>query len=594
MKNKSFLIGFFLLIAAASGVVGSELAASGPGDSGNWRTWEVNNSTGENISGNISWKLAFSWKKIDDSRWGGVISPDNTMVAYWNQSDKGLSLIVAGPEGKTEGKTYEYARDIVFSPNSTRVAYEAKIGDKWVAVIDGSEGKQYDEIYPIVFSPDSKRVAYLAISGNKTAVVVDGEENLYDSASGLTFSLDGKHLAYYIVKGGKGTFIVLDGKETEQLGTNFAFSPDSTRWAYSSINAYIGDPTYIVLDNKTLDLGTNNAIYGLYFSPDSQRFAFDMRVGPNTYGSHRVVVDEVYGKEYQFPGVGKVFFSPDNRHVAYWAKSDGEGFFVVLDGVEGKNYSEVRDPLFSPDSNHTAYAARSNDGWHVVWDGNEGNNYTEIWGLTLSPDSKHLAYAARASRDGKDMQFVVVDGKEGKKYLHDWYGQGILYGPVFSPNGNVAYVANDGARAEFIVVDETRKINPWVLLSGSSFVFDSPDSFHYLGRNDTGSYIVNVTVKEKSDEGPCDWTAIWDSDFGFMDLEQSGSNVTGISTGNIPYQLIQASVSDKKLVGNWSYSSNNDGGNLEFTMNDDCNSFTGKWRYGYEGAMYSSWNGTRV
>ncbi|MGB9133186.1 MAG: hypothetical protein ACP5N0_00520 [Methanosarcina sp.] len=500
MKYKSFLVGFFLLITTASGLVAGELPASGLDVSGNWSELDTKNITGENTSGNAFLNLVFSEQKIDEHV-GGFASPDSTRMAYLNRSEKGYSLVVAGPGGKTEGKTYEDIKnDVIFSPDSTRLAYYARIGEKWIAVIDGSDGKQYDEIIPpIVFSPDSKKVAYLAKAGDKLAVVIGGEEKLYDNAYGLKFSPDSNHLAYYISKGGSGSFVVLDGREMDRLGTNFIFSPDSARWAYSSINAYTGDPVYIVLNNKTMDLGNDGAIYGLYFSPDSQRFAFDMRTGSSTYGSHRVVVDEVYGKEYQFPGVGKVVFSPDSRHVAYWAKSEGEGYFEVLDGIEGKNYSEVRDPIFSPDSNHTAYAARSSDGWHVVLDGNEGINYTDVWGLTFSPDSKHLAYAARASKDGKEMQFVVVDGKEETQYLHDWYGQGILYGPAFNPAGRLVYVANDGGKAEFIVVDQTRKIDPWIRLDGSALVFDSPDAFHYLGRNETGSYLVNVSITAQSE-----------------------------------------------------------------------------------------------
>jgi WD40-like Beta Propeller Repeat len=438
MKNNYFLVGFFLLITTVSGVVASELAANELVDSGNWSAWDKNNSTGENISGNDSWKLVFSGQKIDDSG-GRFISPDSTRMAYLNHSDKGYSLVVAGPGRKIEGKTYEDIKDdVIFSPDSTRVAYKARTGDKWIAIVDSSEGKQYDEILSIAFSPDSKRVTYLAKAGNKIAVVVDGEEKLYDNTYGLIFSPDSKHLAYYISRGGSGPYVVLDGKEMEKLGNNFVFSPDSARWAYSSVNAYLGDPVYVVLNNKTMDLGTDGSIYGLYFSPDGKRFAFDMRNGPSAYGSHKVVVDEVYGKEYQFPGVGKVFFSPDSRHVAHKAKSNGEGYFVVLDGVEGKNYSEVREPfLFSPDSNHTAYAVGSNDGLHVVLDGKEGSNYTDVWSLTFSPDNKHLAYAARASREGKDVQFIVVDGKEGQPYVRDWSGQGILYGPVFSPDGKL-------------------------------------------------------------------------------------------------------------------------------------------------------------
>lgn len=552
----------------------------------------------ETASGNDSWALLFSGQKITDNTWNNVISPDSTRVAYLNQSKKGVSLIVAGPEGKNEGKSYDFIRDIVFSPDSTRVAYFARTDGKWIAVVDDSEGKQYDGMLTtVIFSPDSKRVAYLALNGNQTAVVADGEENLYHAAGVPIFSPDSKHLAYAIDEEGgfDSSYIILDGQELKPEGKSFVFSPDSNRWAYSSHNLYAGSPVYTVLNNKTLELGNNGAIYGLYFSPDSQRFAFDMLNGSSFYSLHRIVVDEVYGKEYR--EVGKVVFSPDSRHVAYWARSREDGYFVVLDGIEGqKNYSDVREPIFSQDSTHTAYAALKDDGWHVVLDGNEGSNYSAVRSLTFSPDSKHLAYTARATRDGKDMQFVVVDGKEMEQYLHDRHHQGILYGPVFSPDGKLVYAANDGGKAQFIVVDGTRKLNPWSRFSGSTLVFDSPDSFHYLGTNETGSFLVKVNIVEKPEEEACSWSGIWETDHGFMDLEQTGNSVTGIYTGNLPYQDqgIQAIASDKKLVGNWSYSSGKAEGTFEFSMADDCKSFSGKWKHDSEVDWSGNWNGTRV
>ena len=53
------------------------------------------------------------------------------------------------------------------SPNSKRVAYVAKHGEKWEVVVDGLEGKEYADIgkgFPI-FSADSKRTAYIAKAG---------------------------------------------------------------------------------------------------------------------------------------------------------------------------------------------------------------------------------------------------------------------------------------------------------------------------------------------------------------------------------------------------------------------------------------------
>ena len=54
--------------------------------------------------------------------------------------------------------------------------YWVKVGAKGLVVVDGKEGKSYDGIADIIFSPDSRRVAYAAAVGRKSFVVVDGKE----------------------------------------------------------------------------------------------------------------------------------------------------------------------------------------------------------------------------------------------------------------------------------------------------------------------------------------------------------------------------------------------------------------------------------
>jgi hypothetical protein len=75
-----------------------------------------------------------------------------------------------------EGKEYDGAASLVFSPDSGRVAYGAQRGGKWLVVVDGVEGKEYDAIRDPVFSPDSQRVACGAGRSGKWLVVVDGVE----------------------------------------------------------------------------------------------------------------------------------------------------------------------------------------------------------------------------------------------------------------------------------------------------------------------------------------------------------------------------------------------------------------------------------
>ncbi len=229
-----------------------------------------------------------------------------------------------------------------------------------------------------------------------------------------------------------------------------------------------------------------------------------------------MVVDGVQGKAYPFPGVGKIVFSPDGSRLAYWAKAKDDGFMMVLNGEEGQIYDEISDPIFSPDGNHVAYIAKDKDGKFAVLDGTEGNRYEDIWGLTFNSDG-HLAYIAKDSLEGKTVQLVVMDGQEDYPYLYDWYGQGIRSGPIFSPDGShVVYVANDGGKAEFLIADGIRHLHPWTFLGGlnwgegSPIIFDSEDEFHYLAKNDTGTYIVRVRIPSAvlPESDRCAWTGM--------------------------------------------------------------------------------------
>jgi hypothetical protein len=49
-----------------------------------------------------------------------------------------------------------------------------------VLVVDGLEGDVYDAIDNVVFSPDSKRIAYTASRGSQSLVVVNGVAEAYD------------------------------------------------------------------------------------------------------------------------------------------------------------------------------------------------------------------------------------------------------------------------------------------------------------------------------------------------------------------------------------------------------------------------------
>ncbi|MFZ3149463.1 MAG: HEAT repeat domain-containing protein [Methanothrix sp.] len=444
----------------------------------------------------------FSAQKIDWQK-GGTSSPDGTKIAYSQRIDSDERFVVAGLQGRINGSFYQNVRDFVFSSNGEHYAYKALVGDKRIAVVDGFEGQKYDEIYKIVFSQDGERYAYMADKGDRVVVVVDGkEEGPYDSTSGdPSISSSGQHVLYTIAKEGKN-YVVVDGVVQEQVGYNPVVSPDGSRWAYSRSASYVGDPCYIVLDGEVMDLGKDNRVSQMVFSPDGKRFAYDLVLGGGAYGNHVVVADGVRGKEYPFPGVGKIVFCSDGSRAAYWAKAEDEGFMMVLDGVEGRIYDEIGDPVFSPDGDHLAYAAKDKDGKFAVLDGEEDTRHKDIWGLTFGMDGR-LAYVAKDSREGEDVQLVAVDGHEDRPYLYDWYGQGIRSGPVFSPDGmHVVYIANDGGKAEFVAIDDSRHLNPWTFLGGLSWgegspiIFDSTEKFHYIAENDSGAYLITAKIPE--------------------------------------------------------------------------------------------------
>lgn len=110
----------------------------------------------------------------------------------------------------------------------------------------------------------------------------------------------------------------------------------------------------------------------------------------------------------------------------------------------------------------------------------------------------------------------------------------------------------------------------------------------------SGSNPANNTLAKNLSN--CSWTGNWNTYFGNMTLKESGSTVVG--TYEADGGRINGTVSGNKLVGTWSdaptYSPPTQAGDIEFNLSADCNSFSGRWRYGSEGNWSTNWSGTRV
>jgi len=434
------------------------------------------------------------------------ISPNGKRAAYIVKPGPYKSFVVI--DNKQQKQYEAIYSDVIFSPDSMRVAYFAMTGNRMCVVVDGQEQNPYGFLYwpkspwNPVFSPDSKRLAYVAswLENNEIqcCVIVDGKEGrrhiLYRWNS-IIFSPDSKRLAYVIgIDGDNRNCVVIDeqeGRQYDDIWSDVVFSPDSAHVAYVGQR---DKKMCIVLDGK--EGNKYDYVDDLVFSPNSNRLACTVGWFEDT--KICVVVDEQEGRP--FDGIDDLIFSPDSKRVAYIARTQvGENLtfhdFVIVDGDEKSHRDVMPNSLaFSPDSKNVTYIARKGDKEFIVNNGKEQNAYDIVTNPVFSPDAKHLAY--RAVEGEKDF-FVVVDGTEGKRYDD-------IRSIMFSPDGKrISYVAtvksgsDDWEEKELLVVEETegRKYDLiYDSFLGGKIVFDSPHSFHYLAKKGDEIYLVEETI----------------------------------------------------------------------------------------------------
>ena len=474
-----------------------------------------------------------------------TISPDGNRVAILSRNaDAKYSVSLDGQEGKP----YEWivAASLTFSADSKRLGYVVQQGGKMFTVVDGKEGAQYHEIpnSDIMFAPAGGRYAYFARTkaGAKAVLVIDEQPSKeFDQIGNVAFSPDGKRVAYGIAVGNKQSFVVDEKvggeKEYERVaGNTFTWSPDSKRYAYVAVRDT--DPSedgqnlkvlvvtdgkegklydqiarpqftpdsksllYVCLQsNKTATPPTAKGILvtdekegkpydllvseSLRISPDSKRIAFiaaDKAVSPDKVF---YVIDGTQSALYDNLVKNAFHFSPDSKRIAFQAvRAKGAAF--IINGIEGKEYTEIVAAQFSPDSNRFAYLARKEGGKSVaVIDGTEGPLFDGVASLTFSTDGKRMAYLG--SREGKS--FAIVDGIQGKDYLGGVLPQNV----AFSPDGKyLAYEATNekpapGATPKILFgVIGADPAKPAEIsehagsIRGGKLVWDSPTSFHCI------------------------------------------------------------------------------------------------------------------
>lgn len=412
------------------------------------------------------------------------------------------------------------------SPDGRRFAAHGKTNkNKWVVVVDGKAGPEFEEVVfsdhskvpgvgQVFFSPNSQHAVYEGHTrGGEEgwAVVLDGkagpEFDLVDHR--LQFSMDSEHLAYRAMRGRKW-FMVVDGKEGPEFLDMHdpVFSLDSKHLAYRALTTE--NKCVVVLDGEARPAeleGVKGSCFshwrssGLSFSPDGQRFAYQFSRGHNKWA---MMVDGKEGIEFQ--EIRDPLFSPDGQHVAYRAQKGRDKWVMVLDGLPDPEFAYVEEKwTFSSDGKHLAYKAKTGSNkWVVVLDGQPGPEFEKIpKGPFFSTAGSRLAYEVLEGaknfvvEDGKpDPEFDSVPFPFGKGEGHSPWGSSVR-GFSFSPNGrHVSYIARRGQK---LVVSQDGQAGPEFpfILAGPVFSTDSQHAAYVGWEHDAISMVLDGKTEKK-------------------------------------------------------------------------------------------------
>jgi hypothetical protein len=300
----------------------------------------------------------------------------------------------------------------IVSLDRRHVARAVKKAGRRVVMVDQAETAVDGGMEFAAFDPESRRFAFQTKRDGQSRLVVDGVEQWSWKGPGLFglvkwgfwFSPRGGH--WFLMTGRKG----------------FAVSTLQNPGQYA-----------LVVDGKLVAEGIE---VGVTVSDDGRSFGYIVRIAdPSGQQTPTLVVHGPEGERSRLPGVSDdchCQFSPDDTRLTHSIRRN-DSWVLVVDGVEGREYEELRWPEFSPDGKRLAYAARRSGKWLAVVDAREEGPWDEIKDgrLWFSADGKRLAY--RAKREGKWV--AVVNGSAGDPY--DEVGR-----PVFSPDGSrLAYRA---------------------------------------------------------------------------------------------------------------------------------------------------------
>ncbi|MFH1967786.1 MAG: hypothetical protein ABIJ84_00175 [bacterium] len=237
-------------------------------------------------------------------------------------------------------------------------------------------------------------------------------------------------------------------------------------------------------ENKDLDIQINGR-GKIYFSPDKKHIAFGYEIFKKQEGKKKYffVIDRKKQTEYDYCQLNRIFFSSRNNRIAYIAVDEKRNlsdapFFFVIDGKEEENnYTNLFDITFSPNENYYAYIGY------------------------LGEKTKKGGFTGEEINLGAEQEAVVLNGKEQKRY--DDINSDIVFSPDLN-NEHYTYIAIKG-RKQFVVFDgqEQKQYDEIIIRGWSPFITFSPDGkkYTYIAYNDVKKkYFVVFNGQEQKQE----------------------------------------------------------------------------------------------
>jgi hypothetical protein len=390
-----------------------------------------------------------------------MVSADGRHVLYLGATGSSYQVFLDGRPGPVFPGLAPSI--LTLSSNGTRQAYVVRTAAGAAAVIDDAVGPYYDDIVSLVLSPDGSQVAYIARQGNQYFAVVNGvQQQSFPSIipTSLRFSDDGSRVGYLAGVAG-GMAAVIDGVQGRPYSSisdeGIIFSPFGERYAYAARNNAVW---VVVVDGQQGGLGFSSIQNrSLSFSADGRRVAY---IGQSANGK-QVVIDGIAGPVYDEVAVGGTAFSPDGAHTAYAGLTGGK-WVIVLDGQVGGPYDQVGYFAFSPEG-RLVVEVRVDNTWTVIDNGEPGPGFEVVYRPVFSALGDHVAYVGMAG----GVTELVVDGVPQAASL------GISVDSVkFSNDGrHIAYAAFDSTGRKTIVVDGMAALSSdWITNTSPQFSSD--------------------------------------------------------------------------------------------------------------------------